>query len=82
MALGATLCITAALAVIYTGQGWIGSIGRNDDPKYLLAWAVLGVVGLIVLFTGARTIYEARRETRFTRAPSRSGARHTPQSIS
>jgi uncharacterized membrane protein YidH (DUF202 family) len=80
--LGATLCVTAALAVIYTGQGWIRSIGRNDDPKYLLAWAVLGVVSLVVLFTGVRAIYEARRETRVTRAPSTSGARHTSHSVS
>ena len=81
MAIGVILCVPAALAVIYTAQGGIGSIGRKDDPEYLLAWGVLGVVSLVVLFTGVRMIYEARRVTRATRIPGRSGARHTPQSI-
>ncbi len=81
IALGVTLCVAAALGLIYAAQGSVGSAGRNDDPKYLLAWGVLGVVSLVVLFSGARTIYEARRGPRPTRIPSRSGARHTPQSI-
>jgi hypothetical protein len=82
IALGVTLCVTAALGLIYTVQGGIGSIGRNDASLYLLAWGVLGVVSLVVLLTGARAIYEARWGARATRIPSKSGARHTPQSIS
>ena len=81
IALGVTLCVTAALGLIYTVQGGVGSIGRNDADLYLLAWGVLGVVSLVVLLTGARAIYEARWGARASRTPSRSGARHTPQSI-
>jgi uncharacterized membrane protein YidH (DUF202 family) len=78
MTLGITLCVVAALALLYMAQGWAGSISRNDDSKYILAWAVLGVVSLVVLFTGARAIYDARQEA--LRSPKNS-ARHTPQSI-
>jgi uncharacterized membrane protein YidH (DUF202 family) len=78
MTLGVTLCIVAALALLYMAQGWAGSISRNDDAKYILAWAVLGVVSLVVLFTGARAIYDVRQEA--LRSPKNS-ARHTPQSI-
>jgi uncharacterized membrane protein YidH (DUF202 family) len=81
MTLGITLCVVAALALLYMAQGWAGSISRNDDAKYILAWAVLGVVSLVVMVTGARAIYDVTRGSRVTRAPSRSGARHTPQSI-
>jgi uncharacterized membrane protein YidH (DUF202 family) len=76
--LGVTLCVMAALALLYTAQGWAGSISRNDDSQYILAWAVLGVVSLVVLFTGARAIYDVRQEA--LRSP-KSGARHTPQGI-
>jgi uncharacterized membrane protein YidH (DUF202 family) len=79
MTLGVTLCVVAALALLYMAQGWAGSISRNDDPKYILAWAVLGVVSLVVLFAGARAIYDVRQEA--LRGP-KSSARHTPQSIS
>jgi hypothetical protein len=78
IALGVTLCVTAVLGLVYTVQGGIGAIGRKDGDLYLLAWGVLGVVSVVVLFTGARAIYEARWGTRI---PSRTGARHTPQSI-
>jgi hypothetical protein len=78
MALGVTLCVTAVLALVYMAQGWAGSISRNDDPKYILAWAVLGVVSLVVLFTGARAVYDVRQEA--LRHPKNS-VRHTPQSI-
>jgi hypothetical protein len=78
MTLGVTLCVMAALALIYMAQGWAGSISRNDDSQYILAWAVLGVVSLVVLFTGARAIFDVRQEA--SRSPKNS-ARHTPQSI-
>ena len=78
MILGVTLCVVAALALAYMAQGWAGSISRNDDSEYILAWAVLGVVSLVVLFTGARAIYDVRQEA--LRSPKNS-ARHTPQSI-
>jgi uncharacterized membrane protein YidH (DUF202 family) len=81
MALGVTLCVIAALALLYMAQGWAGSVSRNDDLKYILAWAVLGVVSLVVLLTGARAVYDVTRGARPTRTSSRSGARHTPQSI-
>ena len=78
MILGVTLCVIAALALVYMAQGWAGSISRNDDSEYILAWAVLGVVSLVVLFTGARAIYDVRQEA--LRSPKNS-PRHTPQSI-
>src|SRR5215475_5755124 len=52
MTLGVTLCVIAALALLYTAQGWAGSISRNDDARFILAWAVLGVVSLVVMVTG------------------------------
>jgi hypothetical protein len=75
MALGLTLCITAVFGLLYTAQGWAGSISRNDDLIYILAWAVLGMGSLVVFFAGARAIYDVTHPAR-TR-----GARHTPQSI-
>src|SRR5262245_16339756 len=61
MTLGVTLCVIAALALLYMAQGWAGSVSRNDDLKYILAWAVLGLVSLVVLLTGARAIYDVTR---------------------
>jgi hypothetical protein len=81
LTLGVTLCVIAALALLYMAQGWAGSISRNDDARFLLAWAVLGVVSVVVMVTGARAIYDVTRGARQARTPSRSGARHTPQSI-
>jgi hypothetical protein len=78
MTLGVTLCVVAALALLYMAQGWAGSISRNDDLKYIVAWAVLGVVSLVVLFTGARAIYDVRQEA--LRSP-KSSERHTQQGI-
>jgi|GEM_PF-5751375 len=75
MALGLTLCITAVFGLLYTAQGWAGSISRNDDLIYILAWAVLGMGSLVVFFAGARAIYDVTHPART------SGARHTPQSI-
>jgi hypothetical protein len=78
MTLGVTLCVIAGLALLYMAQGWAGSISRNDSPKNILAWAVLGVVSLVVLFTGARAIYDVRQDAS---RGAKSSARHTPQSI-
>lgn len=78
LALGVTLCVAAAGGLLYTAQGWTGSISRNDEPINILAWAILGVVSLVVLVAGARAVYDATRATRNT---STRGARHTPQSI-
>jgi hypothetical protein len=79
MSLGITLCVAATLALIYTAQGWTGSISRNDGPIYILAWAVLGVVSLVTFFAGGRAIYDV---TRSKRIGPRSGARRTSQSVS
>jgi uncharacterized membrane protein YidH (DUF202 family) len=76
--LGVALCVTAVLGLVYAVQGWPGSISRDDPPFAYLAWAVLGVVSLVVLLAGARLIYDARRGAE---AAARSGARHTPQRI-
>jgi uncharacterized membrane protein YidH (DUF202 family) len=78
MVLGVTLCVTSAIALVYTAQGWAGSLSRNDAAVYILAWAVLGIVSLVVLFAGARTLYDL---TRGGRGQTRAGARHTPQGM-
>jgi hypothetical protein len=80
VALGLTLCLTAAIGLLYMAQGWVGSISRNDDNIYFVAWAVLGMGSLVVFFAGARAIYDATHPAPARKART-SGARHTPQSI-
>jgi hypothetical protein len=77
-ALGFALCVTAVIGLLYTVQGWAGSVSRNDPLVGILVWAILGVVSLVVLVAGARTVYDV---TRGAHTGPRSGARHTPQSI-
>jgi hypothetical protein len=75
MTLGVTLCVTSAITLLYTAQGWAGSVSRNDETVYIMAWAVLGAFSLVVLFAGARTLYDL---TRAPRINPRTGARQTP----
>jgi hypothetical protein len=77
-ALGSVLCVTAVIGLLYTAQGWAGSVSRDDPFVGILVWAILGVVSLVVLVAGARTIYDVTRDVR---TPRRSGVRHTPQSV-
>lgn len=78
VAFGATLGLIAGIGLIYTAQGLVTTARQGGNPTFIQAWAILGVMSVVVLLAGGRAIYDATWGARSGRGNRRSGARRTP----